>query len=165
MHRLFFSFLVILGMLSACAAPAPAGPKIQVENAWARPTAGSMGAASPTPGMPGMPAMPESGPTSAVYFVIVNDGSAADALIGASSNVAKVVELHETLIKNNVAEMDPVAQVEIPAHGRIELKPGGFHLMLIGLTQDLTVGETLKLTLQFEKSGAIVLNVPIRQEQ
>ena len=170
MVRKLFSFLVTLVMLTACATPAPAGPKVHVENAWARPTtaASPMDGVTVTPdmaGMPGMSGVAESGPSSAVYFVIMNEGNEADALIGASTNMAKTAELHETLIKNDVAEMDPVARIDIPAHGRIEFKPGGYHLMLLGLTQELKVGETIKLTLQFEKSGTITLDVPIQQEK
>ena len=166
MSRLLFSFLVSLVMLTACATPAPAGPKVHVENAWARPTtASAIGGGSATPEMQGMSGMSASEMTSAVYFVIVNEGSQADTLIGASTDVAKVVEMHETQIKEDVAEMVPVSRLDIPAGGRIEFKPGGYHVMLIGLTQDLKVGETLKLTLQFEKSGAIALVVPIQPEK
>jgi copper(I)-binding protein len=165
MVRKFFSFLVTLVMLAACASPAPAGPRVRVENAWARPTtaASPMNGVTATPDMAGMPGMSESGLSSAVYFVIINDGNEADTLIGTSTNVTKTAEMHETLIKNDVAEMDPVARVDIPAHGRIEFKPGGYHVMLLGLTQELKVGDTLKLTLQFEKSGTITLDVPIQQ--
>jgi periplasmic copper chaperone A len=164
MVRILFSFLVTLVMLTACATPEPAGPKVHVENAWARPTmaASSMDEAT---AMPAMAGMPESGPSSAAYFVIINEGNEADTLIGTSTNVAKAAEMHETRIKNDVAEMDPVARVDIPAHGRIEFKPGGYHVMLVGLTQELKVGETLKLTFQFEKSGAVTLDVPIQQEK
>jgi len=166
MSRILFSFLVTLVILTACATPVPAGPRVHVENAWARPTtAGAIRGGSATPEMQGMSGISESEMTSAVYFVIVNEGSQADTLIGASTDVAKVVEMHETQIKDDVAEMVPVSHVDIPARGRIEFKPGGYHVMLIGLTQDLKVGETLKLTLQFEKSGAIALVVPIQPEK
>ena len=161
MYRLLI-LAVILSTLTACAMPSSAGPKIRVENAWARPsTPGSMGGMSATPDMPGMAA---GETTSAVYFVIVNEGGAADALVGATSQVAATTELHETRIEGDVAKMVPVARVEIPSGGRIEFKPGGYHVMLIGLKQELSVGETLKLTLQFETSGATTLDVPVKQE-
>ena len=164
MHR-WLPVTVVLLLLTACAAPAPAAPRIQVQKAWARPTlAGSMGDMTPTSAMSGttMPGMTASEATSAAYFVIVNDGDAADALVGASADVAGTVELHETRVVNDVAQMAPVARVEIPAHGRVEFKPGGYHVMLMGLTHDLMQGETLKLTLQFEKSGAVTLDVPVQ---
>ena len=169
MNRLLFSFFVILVIRTACATPVPTGPQIHVENAWARPTIGSsMGAGNPTQvmqGMPGISGMADSGMASAAYFVIVNDGAQADTLIGASSDVAKGTDLHETRIKDNIAEMVPVARLDIPAGGRIEFNPDGYHVMLNGLTRDLKIGDTIKLTLQFEKSGAIAFDVPIRMEK
>ncbi len=180
MIRRFFSLLVTLLVLTACAPSAPAAPQVHVENAWARPAAaGPLTADSPTPemaGMPatpgsatpemqGMPAMPGSDATGAVYFVLVNDGGEADTLVGATSDVASQAQVHETRIEGDVAQMVPVPRLEIPAHGRVEFTPGGYHVMLVGLTRDLKVGETFQLTLQFEKSGAITLDVPIQLGQ
>jgi periplasmic copper chaperone A len=166
MYRKSFSILVILLMLTACGSPAaPASAKISVENAWARPAAvGAMSGMSSTPDMQSMPGMSSSDTTSAAYFQIVNTGSQADALIGASSSVASKVEMHETRIVGDVAEMVPIPRVDVPAHGQVEFKPGGYHVMLEGLTQDLKEGQTITLTLQFENSGAITLDVPIRPE-
>ena len=112
-----------------------------------------------------MPGMTMSGTNSAAYFMIMNDGDEADTLIGASSEVASSTEMHETRIENDVAQMAPVQRVDVPAHGSIEFRPGGYHVMLVGLNQDLIVGDTLKLTLQFEKSGEVTLDVPIQQGQ
>jgi periplasmic copper chaperone A len=174
MIRRLLGFSFILSLLTACAASAPAGPKISVENPWARPAiVGSMSATptmqgmsgasgSGTPDMQGMAGMAASGPTSAAYFVIVNQGSEADTLVGASSGVASKAEMHETRIVNDVAEMVPIPSLDVPAGGRVEFKPGGYHVMLEGLNQDLKVGETIQLTLQFAKSGAITLEVPIQ---
>ena len=174
MIRRALCLLIILSLLTACAASAPASPKISAENSWARPAiVGSMSATptmqgmtgasgNGTPAMQDMSGMSGSGTTSAAYFVIVNQGSEADTLIGATSEVASKIEMHETHIINDVAEMLPVPRLEVPAGERIEFKPGGYHLMLEGLTQDLKVGETIKLTLQFEKSSAIMIDVPIQ---
>ncbi|MEJ2305790.1 MAG: copper chaperone PCu(A)C [Anaerolineales bacterium] len=143
-RRVFFSLLVAQLVLSACASPAAPGPRISVENAWARPAAtGPMSAMSGTPEMPGMAGMSGSG----------------------SSDVASNVEMHETRIQGDVAEMAPVARVDVPARGSVEFKPGGYHVMLVGLTQDLNEGDTLKLTLRFEKSGEMPLDVPVRMGQ
>jgi copper(I)-binding protein len=113
-----------------------------------------------TPAMPGMAGTEAS---SAAYFVIVNDGSGADALIGVAADMASAA-MHETHLVGDVAQMAPVARVVVPAHARVEFKPGGYHVMLTGLKHDLVVGDTLKLTLQFEKSGAVTVEVPVRQE-
>ena len=182
LYRKFFIFLATLLLLAACTTPAATGPKIHVESVWARPAdANPMADASGTPGMQDMsgmsgnatpetqsmtdmPGMSMGGTNSAAYFVIMNDGDEADTLIGATSEVANSTEMHETRVENDVAKMVLVSRVEVPAHGSIEFKPGGYHVMLVGLTQDLKAGNTLKLTLQFEKSGDVTLDVPIRQE-
>ena len=169
MNRFLFSFLATLTlvMLTACTAvPVASGAHIHVENAWARPTIGSpMGGTSATPDMQTMSGMTDNEATSAVYLVIINNGDQADTLVGASTDVAKGIEMHETRINNNIAEMIPLTRLDIPAGGRIEFKPEGYHVMLTGLTRELKVGETVKLTLQFQKSGAIALDVPIRMDQ
>ena len=179
MKRVTLTSLIVLLVLAACAAPGAAGPDIHIENAWARPAmASSMGETNPTPDMqamtgatasqaspmPDMPGMTGDETTSAAYLVIVNDGNEADTLIGATSDAANQAEVHETQINNDVAQMIPVPRLDIPAHGQVEFSPGGYHVMLVGLTQDLIEGQTIKLTLQFEKSGAITIDVPVQQE-
>ena len=180
MYRRFFGFGAMLLILAACSTSANAGPQIHVENAWARPAdVGPMSETVATPDMQTMPGMSGSetpemqmsdmpgmtdGTNSAVYFVIVNDGDEADTLMGISSEVASSTELHETRIENDIAQMMPVASVVVPAHGSVEFKPSSYHVMLVGLTQDLKEGDSLKITLQFEKSGTIMVDVPIRQQ-
>ncbi len=147
---LFLSLLV-----AACAAPAAPGPRIQVQNAWARPGAMGMGQGH------GMSHGGES--TSAVYFVVVNEGDQPDALIGVISDVAERAELHETKMEGDVAKMQPVPRVEIPARGKVEFRPRGLHVMLIGLKRDLQVGDTFTITLRFERSGEIQVPVSVKE--
>jgi len=181
MKRIILSFGVIVFLLAACTSFSQAGPNIKIENAWVRPAVmESMNGMSGTPqtqpdkgmqdmGMPTAQAMPEmsdSGPSSAAYFVIVNDGNQPDSLIGVSTDAAKEADLHQTRIdSNDVAQMIPIQRVDVPAHGRIEFKPAGYHVMLMGLARDLKTGETLKLILQFEKSGPISVDAMVRQGQ
>lgn len=151
----------ILGLIGAlvvaCAAPAATGPKIQIREAWARPGAMGMGHEM------GSGMSHGGGSTSAVYFVVVNEGDQPDALIGAASDVAERVEIHETKMEGDVARMQPVPRVEIPARGRVEFRPRGLHVMLIGLKRDLQIGDTFTVTLRFEKSGEIPINVPVKE--
>jgi copper(I)-binding protein len=98
----------------------------------------------------------------AVYFVIVNSTATADRLIGVSSPASDIIELHTTVRDGSVLRMREVQSVEIPARGRIELRPGGLHVMVMGLDRPLTLGTTLPLTLRFEKSGTIDIQVEIR---
>lgn len=109
----------------------------------------------------------------AAYMRIENSGSAADALIGASSPAAATAEVHETVAMGSPAPgasgnggmmgMQPVARLQIPAGGSVELKPGSYHVMLIGLRQDLEPGATIEITLRFEKAGEITVTVPVRE--
>ena len=80
-----------------------------------------------------------------------------------SSPAAKTAELHETVDENGVMKMVHHPEGwEIPAGGTLELKPGGKHIMLIGLTAPLVAGEKIKVTLNFEKAGAQTIDVPVK---
>jgi periplasmic copper chaperone A len=155
------TFTIIALYLSPAAAHgAGAKPDLSIQGAWARPTAMTeMGGDMKGQSMKG----PAMGGTSAVYLTLVNKGDAADALVAARSDAANVVELHKSEMKGNVMRMVRVPRVEVPARGRTELKPGGFHLMLIGLKRDLKPGEVVKLTLRFEKSGEKEVTARVRK--
>jgi hypothetical protein len=100
----------------------------------------------------------------AAYLVISNDTNTADRLLSATAEVATSVELHETKMEGGLMSMSPVTAIEIPANGQVELKPGGYHLMLIGLTRELTVGESVTLVLTFEKAGEITVTANVQEE-
>lgn len=119
--------------------------KIHVVGAWARPA------------VPGMP-------NSAAYALLVNLMDTEDTLISAVTDVAEVVELHEMLMgEGDVMQMRPVeGGIRIPAGGIAFLKPGGLHVMLIGLTQELPADSTVDLTLTFAENEDITLTVPVR---
>ena len=89
--------------------------------------------------------------------------AAGGKLISVSSPVAGLAEIHEMSMANGVMQMRQIANgLPIPAGESIVLKPGGYHVMLIGLRQRLTAGESLPLTLTFEKAGNISVTVPIK---
>jgi copper(I)-binding protein/predicted peroxiredoxin len=99
-----------------------------------------------------------------VYMVIHNNGSTADKLVAAKSDVSEVAELHDHAMDDNgVMRMRPVPEgyIEIPANGSVELKSGGLHVMLINLNEALKAGEMFPLTLKFEEFGEVVINVPV----
>lgn len=133
--------LLLSGLTSCTAEPAP---KLSIQDPWARPAAMGVG-------------------TAAIYFTLVNDGSASDALVGASSDAAESASLHETQMEGGVMSMVPVLRIEIPAKGRTELEPGGFHMMLMGLKRDLNTGDTVSVTLRFEKSDEITVEAEVRE--
>lgn len=160
------------------AAPvAPAAGAVSVEQPWARAAVMTgegqmMGAAATAEGgMAHGGATAEGGmahggemnmgSTSAVYMTLVNNGSTADAVVKASTDAAQTVELHNVIMENNVAMMRPVPEIEIPAGGQAELKPGGFHVMLIGITRDLKVGDTVNLTLDLRSGASLQVAAPV----
>jgi len=104
------------------------------------------------------------GATSAIYMTVVNKGRESDRLVSASSDVAKHVELHQSIREGDVMRMQPVeGGIEVPAKGKVELKPGGYHIMLIDLTRELKPGDRFTVTLTFEKSGTRTLEVEVKE--
>ena len=99
----------------------------------------------------------------AAYLVIQNNG-AADKLLSVTSDIVQTIELHESMMSGNMMQMSPVPNIEVPANGKVELKPGGFHLMLIGLTRPLKVGDKVQLTLNFEKAGKIPVTADVKEQ-
>jgi periplasmic copper chaperone A len=107
-------------------------------------------------------AAPKDG-TGGAFMTITNNGSQADQLLSAASNASQMVELHETFDDNGVMKMRAQPQgFEIPAHGKLELKPGGKHIMLMGLASALEPGKDIEVTLLFEKAGPVKVVVPVR---
>ncbi|GAB4552386.1 MAG: hypothetical protein OHK0023_20350 [Anaerolineae bacterium] len=99
---------------------------------------------------------------SAAYMTITNKGDKADRLVKVEASVAGLVEIHETVIQNDIAQMQALPNgIEVPALGSVELKPGGYHIMLMDLKEDLVVGQTISIKLTFESGVTIELNVPV----
>lgn len=99
-----------------------------------------------------------SAETGAIFAVIGNSGPTADELTAASvaPGIAAQVEVHaHSKDANGVMHMAPVASVTIPAAGKLELKPGSFHLMLFGLVKPLVEGQQIPVTLTFARAGRI----------
>ena len=100
--------------------------------------------------------------TGTVYLTLTNNGSKADRLLSVTTAASDTAQVHESVEKDGVATMKHLEALEIPARGTVELKPGGIHIMLIGLKQDLAAGTTLQLTLTFKNAGEITFEVPIK---
>lgn len=123
----------------------PSTGGLAVEGAWARPAA--------------------AGAETAAYFTVRSESGQPDSLLEASSPDAAVVELHEvTADPSGMMGMHPIDRLDIPGDGAaVELKPGGFHLMVMDLSKELTVGGTLELHLVFAHAGTITVQAEIRQ--
>ena len=109
--------------------------QVSVENPWARPT-------------------PPSAKLGAGYLTVVNSG-AADRLVGAASPAAARVEMHVTLRDGEIMRMREVKAFDLPAKGRLELKPAGAHLMFVDLKRPFKQGDKVPVTLKFEKAGEV----------
>jgi len=145
-------FLPLLLVLVLAACQGQAGTKIgdiEIVSPWAR-------AAASMAGMEG------GGGNGGAFMLLKNSGTTPDKLIRAASDVAETVEIHQTIMEGDVMRMSPVEFVEIPAGGEVELKPGSYHVMLIGLKQDLKAGETINITLTFENAGETTVKVEVR---
>jgi copper(I)-binding protein len=103
-----------------------------------------------------------AGRTSAAYMTIENTTAALDRLVSATSPAARLVELHTHIMDGSVMRMRPVTAIEVNPGEPAVLRPGGLHVMLIDLTGPLQVGQTIPLTLRFEKAGEITVQVPVR---
>ena len=99
---------------------------------------------------------PKGATVAGGYMTISNKGSAPDRLVGGSSAVAGRFEIHSMVMEQGVAKMRPVeGGLEIKPGETVELKPGSFHVMLMGLKQPLERGQKVKGTLEFEKAGKV----------
>lgn len=115
---------------------------IKIGHPWARATA------------PGAPA--------GGGFMRLSNGGGADRLVAASAAVADSVELHSMSIENNVMHMRKLDKgLDLPAGETVELKPGGFHIMFVGLKAPLKEGDRFPLKLKFEKAGEVTVDVKI----
>lgn len=121
----------------------PAFAQVDVQSAWARPTvAGQMG-------------------TGAFMRLTSKDGA---RVIGASSAVAGVVEIHEMKMDGNVMRMRPISALDLPPATPVELKPGGYHIMLMDLKRPLKIGEKIKVELQVETPDKKLVTQPVEVE-
>lgn len=83
-------------------------------------------------------------------------------LVAASSPVAGVVEVHEMAMDGNVMKMRAIPGLDLPAGKTVDLKPGGYHVMLMDLKRELKPGETVPVTLVIEGAGGKRENVEIK---
>ena len=108
-----------------------------------------------------MRAVPPVSHISAAYMSIINHGSMEDQLLAVKTSAAEVVEIHNVKKENGMMSMSPVKSVDVSAGGSQELKPGGYHLMLIKLVKPLKVGDEVELTLHFKNAGMVKVTAPV----
>ena len=137
MKKISILFAVLLA--ATASAQDPKVGTISIGHPWARATPGAV-------------------KNSAAFMVFDNKGS-ADQLIGVTGDIAKDIQIHSMITEAGVMKMREIKSLDIPANGKAELKPGGFHVMLIGLKDGLKEGATFPLKLKFEKAGEVTVQV------
>jgi copper(I)-binding protein len=101
-------------------------------------------------------------PVGGGYFTITNKGKSPDRLVSISSPDAGSAEIHSMVMKDNVMVMRPVeGGLDIPAGETVELKPGHFHLMFMDVKKLFQKGDTIPVTLEFEKAGKVEIKMPV----
>lgn len=131
-----------LALLLAGCGPASSAPDVRASDAWS-------------------PATAPVQTSAATYFTIDNAGGSPDRLVSVATPMG-AASLHESSLSDGIARMRPLASVTIPAGGRVELKPGGTHVMVMGLKQPLREGLAYPMTLRFERSGDRLVSVAVR---
>jgi copper(I)-binding protein len=138
-RRIALAAALSLGLAATAHAQAPT---VQVKDAWARATA-------------------STAKVGGVFMTLTATG-APDKVVSATSPVAETVELHETVRDGNVMRMRAVPALVVTPGTPTELKPGGLHVMLIGLKRQLKRGETFPVTLAFEKAPPVTVTVTVQ---
>jgi copper(I)-binding protein len=136
--------------------PAVSQNGIEIYQPWAR------SAAMKSDMDEGMQSGHGGGAVTGAFMLIKNTTAQDDMLLSASSEVAAEVQIHQTSMSDGVMSMAEVFGIEIPAGEQAELKPGGYHVMLIGLNQELNAGQTVSLRLVFQNAGEIVVEAEVR---
>lgn len=108
-------------------------------------------------------AVPPGQPNSAAFMVLKNTSNKATAVVNAKSDVSKVVELHTHTHENGMMKMRRIPQIDLAANSDTQLKPGGLHVMLIGLKQDLKVGQKVDIELEFADGSKTAISAPVRK--
>jgi len=152
---LLFISLIFVNLLIGCNQEKVPGNKAKVKKlkntfsisgAWIRPAAKNM--------------------NSACYFEVVNNTSKPDTLLGAESDLAKTVQIHETFNSGkDMMGMKHVKVVPVKANSTVQFKPSGYHVMLIGLNEDLKPGDTERVTLKFKNRGKVVIIAKVKNNR
>lgn len=100
-----------------------------------------------------------------VFVVVENAGATPRAIVSAATDAAEKVELHEMKNDGGMMRMSPVKQIDVPAKGKVELKPGSFHVMLFGIKGKPAAGDKMNLTLTFDDGTKVTTEAQFRRPE
>ena len=110
---------------------------------------------------PAVRAMPPGAPASGAYVTLMNHSNQDRYLVAAESKAANAVEVHVSEMQGDTMKMYQVKEVRVPAHGLVQLKPGSYHIMLMGLKKPLKAGEQVHFTLIMKNGERLPLTAPV----
>lgn len=110
-------------------------------------------------------AVPPGQPNSAAFMQLQNNSTTKHAIVKAESPVSRVVELHTHINEGGVMKMRQIKQIDVPAQGQTTLKPGGLHVMFLGLNSELKSGQSVPVTLIFEDGSKTTIHAQVRKMQ
>ena len=110
-------------------------------------------------------AVPPGQKISAAFLQLDNASDTMQSIVSASSPAAGVVELHTHIHDNGMMKMRRIEKIDIPAKGQTVLKPGGLHIMLINLKNNLKPGQEVSVTLKFSDGSEKTFSAPVRKIQ
>lgn len=139
MKRIQILVLFMSLLLSACSSESG----IDIHGAWARPA--------------------RQGENGAIYFSVENHTNETHELIAAGSDIAEAVEIHESQMSGDVMQMHQLESVSLGPGAEIVFEPGGLHIMLVGLKEELEAGDEIEVTLQFRDLDDLTLQVPVQE--
>ena len=137
------SFARLLVFIAAAAAATAAQAQVTVSNAWVRGTV--------------------QGQTATGAYMQLRSADGA-TLLGADSPAAGIVEIHEMRMEGNTMRMRGVEQLELPAGRAVDLKPGGYHVMLMDLKAPLKKGDTVPIKLKVRSKSGQTQDVEVKAE-
>jgi copper(I)-binding protein len=140
--------------------PAVAATVLAAPTAWAAGAAERISITDPYVRL-----LPPGRDETGAYLKLANDDAVDHALVRAASPAARVVELHTVVDEGGVKKMRPVPKMDVKAGGQTELKPGGLHIMLIGLKAPLKESDKVELTLTFEDGSSTQVSAPVKPVQ
>lgn len=108
---------------------------------------------------------PPNASIMAAYMVLQNESHHARTLNSISSPNFDRVEIHRTEMRDGMAHMTPVPQINISAQDKVAFAPGGLHVMLIGPKKTLKAGDKVQLTLHFKDNSTLDITAPVKKEQ
>jgi len=109
--------------------------------------------------------VPPVAKNSAAYLEIQNTGDKVLQIKSADSPVAEVVEVHQTTMADGVMRMTEVKGLQVPVDGKVTMKPGGYHVMLINLKEPLQKGQVVPVTIKFTAGQELTVQAKVKEMQ